>query len=122
MSDGPQQMGTPDEGAAAAVGEPDDGALDAESMEGADEQIAFDLSTFPGGARSAIEAVLMVVDEPVTEMSLASALELPVEDVLEHLHTLEEQYAADERGFTLRSVAGGWRGDLECSVIGVLPR
>jgi segregation and condensation protein B len=77
--------------------------------EGADEQIAFDLSTFPGGARSAIEAVLMVVDEPVTELSLASALELPVEDVVEHLHALEQEYAAEQRGFTLRSVAGGWR-------------
>jgi segregation and condensation protein B len=83
--------------------------LDTPAVEGADEQIAFDLSTFPGGARSAIEAVLMVVDEPVTELSLASALELPVEDVLEHLRALEEQYAADQRGFTLRSVAGGWR-------------
>jgi segregation and condensation protein B len=79
------------------------------TAEGADEQIAFDLSTFPGGARSAIEAVLMVVDEPVTELSLASALELPVEDVVEHLHALEQEYATEQRGFTLRSVAGGWR-------------
>jgi len=78
-------------------------------LDGADEQIAFDLSAFPGGARAAIEAVLMVVDEPVTELSLASALELPVEDVLGHLHTLEQQYAAEQRGFTLRSIAGGWR-------------
>ncbi|TQM58050.1 SMC-Scp complex subunit ScpB [Humibacillus xanthopallidus] len=77
--------------------------------EAADEQIAFDLSTFPGGARSAIEAVLMVVDEPVTELSLASALELPVEDVVEHLHALEQEYSTQQRGFTLRSVAGGWR-------------
>jgi segregation and condensation protein B len=97
-------LGTP---AADAVDASGDG-VDA-TVEVGDEQIAFDLSTFPGGARSAIEAVLMVVDEPVTEMSLASALELPVEDVLGHLRGLEEQYAADERGFTLRSVAGGWR-------------
>ena len=46
------------------------------------EQVAFDINDFPGGARAAIEAVLMVVDEPVSEMSLATALELPVEDVL----------------------------------------
>ena len=77
--------------------------------EGADEQIAFDINDFPGGARSALEAVLMVVDEPVTEVALASALELPVEDVRAHLHALEEEYAAAQRGFTLRSVAGGWR-------------
>jgi segregation and condensation protein B len=74
-----------------------------------EEQIAFDINDFPGGARSAIEAVMMVVDEPITEMALASALELPVDDVLTHLHALEEEYAAAQRGFTLRSVAGGWR-------------
>lgn len=77
--------------------------------EPADEQIAFDLAAFPGGARSALEAVLMVVDEPVTEVALASALELPVEDVHGHLVALEEDYAASRRGFTLRSIAGGWR-------------
>jgi len=75
----------------------------------AEEQIAFDVNDFPGGARGAIEAVLMVVDEPVTEMALASALELPVDDVRGHLEQLETEYAAQQRGFTLRSVAGGWR-------------
>ncbi|EWT01674.1 transcriptional regulator [Intrasporangium oryzae NRRL B-24470] len=80
-----------------------------EPAEGGDEQIAFDINDFPGGARSALEAVLMVVDEPVSEVALASALELPVEDVTAHLHALEEEYAAAQRGFTLRNVAGGWR-------------
>ncbi len=80
-----------------------------ERTTGPEEQIAFDINHFPGGARSALEAVLMVVDEPVSEVALASALELPVEDVLAHLHALEEEYAAASRGFTLRSVAGGWR-------------
>ena len=75
----------------------------------AEEQIAFDINDFPGGARSAIEAVLMVVDEPISELSLASALELPVDDVVAHLRALEDEYAAALRGFTLRSVAGGWR-------------
>jgi segregation and condensation protein B len=74
-----------------------------------EEQIAFDINDFPGGARSAIEAVMMVVDEPITELALASALELPVDDVVAHLHSLEADYAEAQRGFTLRSVAGGWR-------------
>jgi segregation and condensation protein B len=74
-----------------------------------EEQFAFDVNDFPGGARSALEAVLMVVDEPVTEVALASALELPVDDVREHLEGLEREYAEQQRGFTLRSVAGGWR-------------
>jgi len=73
------------------------------------EQVAFDINDFTGGARGAIEAVLMVIDEPVTEMSLASALELPVDDVLDHLHALATDYDAGNRGFTLRAIAGGWR-------------
>ena len=77
--------------------------------DGPDEQIAFDINDFPGGARSALEAVLMVVDEPVAEVALASALELPVEDVRTHLEALESEYAESQRGFTLRNVAGGWR-------------
>lgn len=74
-----------------------------------EEQIAFDVNEFPGGARSAIEAVLMVVDDPIQDVALASALELTVDDVREHLAALEADYTEQQRGFTLRSVAGGWR-------------
>jgi len=73
------------------------------------EQVAFDINDFAGGARAAIEAVLMVIDEPVTEISLASALELPVEDVLRHLHALAAEYDENNRGFAIRGIAGGWR-------------
>jgi len=73
------------------------------------EQVAFDVNDFAGGARAAIEAVLMVIDEPVTEISLASALELPVEDVLRHLHALAAEYDESNRGFAVRGIAGGWR-------------
>ncbi|MCA1781025.1 MAG: SMC-Scp complex subunit ScpB [Dermatophilaceae bacterium] len=73
------------------------------------EQIAFDVSAYPGGARGALEAVLMVVDEPVTEVALATALELPVDDISATLTELEAEYAAAHRGFTLRKVGGGWR-------------
>jgi len=76
---------------------------------GTEEQVAFDINGFPGGARSAIEAVLMVVDEPVGEMALASVLELPVEDVRAHLQALEEDYTRGLRGFSLRNIGGGWR-------------
>ena len=73
------------------------------------EQVAFDINDFAGGASAAIEAVLMVVDEPVTEMSLATALELPVEDVLGHLHALAAEYDESNRGFAIKGIAGGWR-------------
>jgi segregation and condensation protein B len=75
----------------------------------APEQVTFDITELAGGPRAAIEAVLMVIDEPVTEMSLASALELPVEEVLGHLHALTADYDGSNRGFVLRGIAGGWR-------------
>jgi segregation and condensation protein B len=68
-----------------------------------------DLDALPGGARGALEAVLMVVDQPVDEVSLASALALPVERVAELLAQLVLDYDDAERGFELRRVAGGWR-------------
>ncbi len=77
--------------------------------EGGVEQAPLDLDDLPGGVRSAIEAVLMVLDEPVTEIALAAALELPVEDVLDQLTALERDYTESQRGFTLRSLGGGWR-------------
>ena len=73
------------------------------------EQVDFDGTDVAGGARAAIEAVLMVVDEPVTEMALAAALELPVEDVLQYLHALAAEYDDSNRGFAIKGIAGGWR-------------
>jgi segregation and condensation protein B len=74
-----------------------------------EEQLAFDVADFPGGISGALEAVLMVVDEPVTTMSLASVLEQPAADVEAALAELEAGYAEQHRGFTLRQVGGGWR-------------
>jgi segregation and condensation protein B len=68
-----------------------------------------DLDQLPGGARAALEAILMVVDNPVDEVALASALALPVVRVTELLTELVLDYDASERGFELRRVAGGWR-------------
>ncbi len=74
-----------------------------------DEQLALDVAEFPGGLHGALEAVLMVVDEPVSSMALASALEQPVPDVEAALAELEAGYESERRGFTLREVGGGWR-------------
>ena len=74
-----------------------------------EDQLAFDVADFPGGIHAALEAVLMVVDEPVSVMALASAIEQPAADVEAALRELEDGYAAQQRGFTLRQVGGGWR-------------
>ncbi|MDX2704783.1 SMC-Scp complex subunit ScpB [Streptomyces sp. PA03-6a] len=59
--------------------------------------------------RPALEAVLMVVDEPVTEETLSKVLERPRREIAIALHDLAEEYAAQGRGFDLRLIAGGWR-------------
>lgn len=73
------------------------------------EPEGFDVEDFPGGARSTIEAILMVVDQPLTPLELADALELDEHDVREHLLALEDEYALQQRGFTIREINGGWR-------------
>ena len=59
--------------------------------------------------RPSLEAVLMVADQPLDAVTLATAVGHPVEDVVAGLQLLAEQYAEDDRGFELRHVAGGWR-------------
>lgn len=56
-----------------------------------------------------LEAILMVVDEPVSEIILAQITETPTEQVLVSLLELAGQYREEGRGFDLRQVAGGWR-------------
>ncbi|MBC9957758.1 SMC-Scp complex subunit ScpB [Yimella sp. cx-51] len=73
------------------------------------EPEGFDVDDFPGGARSTIEAILMVVDQPLTVLDLADALELEEAEVREHLEALESEYASQHRGFALREINGGWR-------------
>jgi segregation and condensation protein B len=59
--------------------------------------------------RQALEAVLLVADEPIAEVMLAQVLERPTDEVAATLRTLADEYDAHGRGFELRSVAGGWR-------------
>ncbi len=59
--------------------------------------------------RTALEAILMVVDEPVGEVTLAQVAERPTEEVVAELRSLAAEYDEQGRGFELRQVAGGWR-------------
>ncbi|MEN3584499.1 SMC-Scp complex subunit ScpB [Streptomyces sp. ZYX-F-203] len=73
-----------------------------------------DTATIPSGIadlslRPALEAVLMVVDEPVTERTLAAVLGRSVERIGDALRALADDYTSQGRGFELRHVAGGWR-------------
>jgi segregation and condensation protein B len=86
-----------------------------------------DVRNLPGGARSAIEAVLMVLDQPATATELAAGLNLTVDVVEQLLVELQREYSgytvkapdtddasdsgfsSSPRGFELRNIAGGWR-------------
>ncbi|GAT88704.1 transcriptional regulator [Paenarthrobacter nicotinovorans] len=86
-----------------------------------------ELEALPGGARAALEAVLMVIDQPATSEELAAGLNVTVavvEDLLEDLRREYSGYTVKApdvdavgfavastapRGFELRNVAGGWR-------------
>jgi segregation and condensation protein B len=63
----------------------------------------------PDRLRRAVEAVLLVVDEPVEVTTLAQTLAVPKPDVLTALTSLRDEYTEGERGMDLREVAGGWR-------------
>jgi segregation and condensation protein B len=83
----------------------------------AEPEEAPDVHALPGGVHAALEAVLMVVDEPVPVDRLASVVALPVAEVEDVLHELAAAYrgevdgevVAPPRGFELREAAGGWR-------------
>ncbi|SCG75152.1 SMC-Scp complex subunit ScpB [Micromonospora inositola] len=59
--------------------------------------------------RGALEAILLVVDEPVSELTLAEVLEQPAERVGPMLDEIAAGYTAAGHGFELRRAAGGWR-------------
>ena len=62
-----------------------------------------------GELDSALEALLLVVDTPVTVDALAAATDQPPARVAERLHLLAAGLAARDSGIDLREAAGGWR-------------
>ncbi|MEU2612396.1 SMC-Scp complex subunit ScpB [Micromonospora sp. NPDC007271] len=59
--------------------------------------------------RGALEAILLVVDQPVSELTLAQVLEQPPERIGPMLDDIAAGYTAAGHGFELRRAAGGWR-------------
>ena len=59
--------------------------------------------------RPALEAVLMVADQPLDHLTLAQAVGHPPPDVEKALADLAQEYDDSGRGFELRNVGGGWR-------------
>jgi len=63
--------------------------------------------------KSAIEAILMITDSPISLVSLATALERPMNEIRQAVEELSADYSGISdsrvRGFELREIGGGWR-------------
>ena len=59
--------------------------------------------------KPALEAVLMIADQPLDHLTLAQAVDHPPAEVEQALTELADAYTAEGRGFELRNVGGGWR-------------
>ena len=114
------QPGEPAEYAPAAQPEPvaseepvaDDEPVASEEAVASGEPVAVgepSVSRRPDNVIGALEAILLVVDEPVPADVLAEVLDVPLDEMNHTLAEVAAQYASDQRGYDLRRAAGGWR-------------
>lgn len=79
----------------------------AETPDASENSSRFTLST------AAVEALLMIADEPLPLISIATALSAPLSEVEAVLREIQADYdginGSPARGFELREVGGGWR-------------
>ncbi len=59
--------------------------------------------------RRAIEAILLVAHEPVSPDLIAQLIERPLDEVIDSIERLSEEYRREGRGFEIGEVAGGYR-------------
>ncbi|MFJ4225910.1 SMC-Scp complex subunit ScpB [Microbacterium sp. NPDC089695] len=79
-----------------------------------DEHVDGDAVSLPESPLSErVEAILLIIDEPIGLVALAAAVGAPVPAVRQTIEALVEDYdgrgAGPRRGFELREVGGGWR-------------
>ena len=72
--------------------------------------------------RSALEALLLVADEPMTTSTLATLTQTPEDQIIVTLRELSDEYTAQGRGFDLKEIAGGWRYWTRADCAGVVER
>jgi segregation and condensation protein B len=59
--------------------------------------------------KAVLEAVIYITDEPLTLAQIVAALQQPVEVIRRLLDELTTEYLRDDRGLTIREVAGGFK-------------
>jgi segregation and condensation protein B len=88
---------------------PDGAGEDAPDDVLAEDGLADDALADDAALDAALEALLLVVDAPTDEETLAQALDQPVARVREAVRRLAAAYTAAGRGMDLRHSGGGWR-------------
>lgn len=74
------------------------------------DELGVDAETIEDGELTRVlEALLLVVDTPVSAEALASATEQPAQRVSDLLHRMAEELSARDSGIDLREAGGGWR-------------
>lgn len=103
--------GTTEEGATEKVDEltPPPAAVDAEAVPDSEPDSEPLLELGAPSLAAALEALLLLADEPQPALVLAEITGRPEAEVEEQLATLAMQYLADERGIELRRTDSGWR-------------
>src|SRR6202000_1949359 len=78
-----------------------------------DTNLGIDVATAPeledGELGTVLEALLLVVDTPVTVESLAAATEQPTYRVAAKLRLMADELTERDSGIDLREAGGGWR-------------
>jgi segregation and condensation protein B len=105
-----EPFGSTDEPATGAPSAPDgDGSAVADEAQTSSDESSQLAAISTTELKGALEAILLVVDEPVSEIMLAQIIEQPTDRIAATLAELAAEYEEQERGFELRAVAGGWR-------------
>ncbi|MDR1448536.1 MAG: SMC-Scp complex subunit ScpB [Candidatus Ancillula sp.] len=73
------------------------------------DEVGFDVKSYPGGLKAALEAILIVVSEPQIPEKLAKALAVREDEVQKALEELSIKYREQECGFELKEFDNQWR-------------
>lgn len=102
--------GAPDAGDATGAAAPADAEIpDPAGEAGAEPAEPEAPRRTPQDIAGALEALLLMAEEPVPAATFAAALDVPVSTVSAALQLLRDFYDDTGRGFELRHLGGGWR-------------
>jgi len=73
------------------------------------QEITESVAELPAELKAVIEAAIYITDEPLSAEQIATAVEQPLEQVRSLLNQLVAEYAAPDRGLSIREVAGGFK-------------